>query len=279
MSSLETNTAMFSESQRVVYSRNPLHEVICQLQFPPILKIVGTSPFEFQEAIRAKFPSLQERFQDEVEAPAGVPAAVLEMLRSLAKRRVIGYDFTSEDNRWKVVLTRDFLAISTGDYSRWEEFREQLTLPLQALIQVYSPSSFSRVGLRYQNLIRRSALGLPADVNWSELIRSHVSGLLATQHRDAVTEYQASAEIGLPDQEAKVRMISGLARLGVPSNEQCFVIDNDFYTERKTNASDVDSTLRYFNEQSGRLFRWCIQDKLHAIMEPKPVSSVSPFGS
>ena len=204
---------LFSESPRVVYERNPLHEVICQLQFPPILKIVGASPFQFQEAIRAHFPSLQERFQDDIGARPDVPAAVLEMLRGLGKRQVVGYEFTSEDGRWKVALTRDFLAISTSSYSRWEEFREQLMLPLKALVDVYNPIFFSRVGLRYQNLLRRSALGVALDINWSELIEPHVAGLLATPQHASFAEYQVSAELKLPDQESSVRMSSGLVRL------------------------------------------------------------------
>ncbi len=274
MPNLEAS-ALFSESPRVIYERNPLHEVICQLQFPPILKIVGDSPFQFQEAIRARFPSLQERFQD-VEAPPGVPATVLEMLRGLAKRQVIGYEFMSEDGRWKVALTRDFLAISTSRYSRWEEFQEQLTLPLKALVEVYNPSFFSRVGLRYQNLIRRSVLGLAPNMNWSELICPHVAGLLATPQHASVAEYQVSAEINLPDQESNVRMTSGLVRLSSSHDEQCFLIDNDFYTEKKTHASDINTTLGYFNQLSGKLFRWCIKEELHGVMRPSSVSLDKP---
>ena len=47
---------MFSASERVLYGKRQLIEVICQLRFPTILSISAKEPAEFQEAIRAEFP-------------------------------------------------------------------------------------------------------------------------------------------------------------------------------------------------------------------------------
>jgi hypothetical protein len=42
----------FPESERIIYAKNPLESVICQLRFPAILKISSEPPVEFQETLR-----------------------------------------------------------------------------------------------------------------------------------------------------------------------------------------------------------------------------------
>lgn len=50
----------FPETPRVIYAKNPLFEVICQLRFPAILKIDSEIPAGFQEKLRASFPLFRE---------------------------------------------------------------------------------------------------------------------------------------------------------------------------------------------------------------------------
>ena len=51
----------FPEAERVVYRQNPLDRVVCQLKFPPILKIEREIPVEFQDRIRKDFPGFYEK--------------------------------------------------------------------------------------------------------------------------------------------------------------------------------------------------------------------------
>lgn len=53
------------EFDRVIYEYNPLFEVVCQLTFPPILKISHQEPVEFQDEIRFQYP-LVERTQPQI---------------------------------------------------------------------------------------------------------------------------------------------------------------------------------------------------------------------
>ncbi len=50
----------FPSANRVIFKRNPLKEVICQLRFPPILKIDSEIPANFQDLIRNEFPKYKE---------------------------------------------------------------------------------------------------------------------------------------------------------------------------------------------------------------------------
>src|SRR4051794_35988880 len=55
-STREASPMAFPDAPRVLYEINPLDEVVCQLKFPPVLRIDAEMPVGFQEAIRAQFP-------------------------------------------------------------------------------------------------------------------------------------------------------------------------------------------------------------------------------
>ena len=65
----------FPEAPRVLYELNPLHEVICQLRFPPVLRIETEVPSGFQERIRASFPYYEAK--PSLKLPAGLPPDVV----------------------------------------------------------------------------------------------------------------------------------------------------------------------------------------------------------
>jgi uncharacterized protein (TIGR04255 family) len=250
-------------------------EVICQLRFPPILRIEAEPPASFQERIRLEYPLLQDKTPETgIELPPDIPPVVAEMLRTaMSKRKLrIGYDFISADEKWKVALTTDFIALTTARYGRWEEFRPHIDPPLKALIEVYAPAFFTRIGLRYRDLIRRSQLGL-SNSAWSSLLRPHISGVLASPElAGAEVETFNQVLIKFPHNRGQVQIRHGLVQ-AVDNNEECYLIDSDFYTDKRTGINDVDDILSYFNRQSGRLFRWCIEERLHQAMEPDTVEA------
>ena len=165
----------FPESPRVRYGRNPLVEVVCQLKFPTILRIDAEPPAAFQEKIRHLFPEYR---MTQPQLPAGVrlPLEVRQMM--FGGTGGGSHEFLAGDEKSRVTLTRDFVALTTSDYSEWKNFSGMLANPLAALVEVYKPPYFSRVGLRYRDRIDRKSLGLEA-VAWGDLLRDEVAGELA----------------------------------------------------------------------------------------------------
>jgi uncharacterized protein (TIGR04255 family) len=270
----ESADELFPASERVVYKANTLVSVRCQLRFPAILRIDAEPPAAFQEIIRSEYPQLRDRSADLLQVPPEIPAPVAQFIRSAVSSQAqrTAYDFASEDGKWTVSLNREFLALTTTDYPRWEEFRKRLNGPLDALLKTYSPGPFTRIGLRYQNVIRRSRLGL-ANERWGALLEPHVIGMLGSEAIDRSTR-QAMTQtlIQFPKERGNVNIRYGLAQ-EQPSGELCYLIDNDFFTDKSTGAADVYTKLDFFNQQSGRLFRWCIGNgKLHLAMGPQPHS-------
>ena len=259
----------FPETKRVIYENNPLDKVICQLRFPPILKIDTKVPDEFQERIRDCFPEFSEKAEIKLpifkSAQKDTPAEVLQSITPMGNKN---YEFSSEDKVWTINLTRTFIALSTKEYKRREDFRTHLDAPLQAFIEIYKPSAFSRVGLRYIDIIRRSELNLN-DMPWSELLKPHALWLLGSSDvNNNIRSFQAQCEIELEDETSIARVMTGLVD-GQESDEECFMIDTDFYTTKKTATTDVDSKLDYFHIRGSRLIQWLITERLHKAMEPE----------
>ena len=260
----------FPEVRRVIFRKNPLDKVICQLRFPPILRIDSEIPSDFQDKVRKDFPNYSEVLEEvmvEIQSGKGsVPPDSLKQLIQSSQNK--NYEFSSEDGFWKINLTRTFLALTSSKYERWEQFKERLQLPLQTLIDTYAPAYFSRVGLRYIDVIKRSNLGLEA-TDWNELLKPPILGVLASPDiGKQVRAFENKHDVGLSDQESAVRIITRFVE-SANTGELCYMIDNDFSNSNKTPIDAVLEKLDFLNSRGSRLFQWCITEKLHNAMEPQ----------
>jgi uncharacterized protein (TIGR04255 family) len=262
--------------ERVIYERNPLVDVICQVRFPPILKIDTELPAAFQEAIRADFPVLTEKPGGEnalalpPEVVRDIPPQFAEQIGALgsAFNTKKAYSFASDDDGWVTVLSRDSLSLTANQYRQWPDFRGRLQLVLEALGSTYRPAHFSRVGLRYRDLICRSALGLD-DVPWSDLLEPHIAGEFTSE--DIASDITLAARqllFRLSEVRGQVRLQHGIATKD-GSDEPCFLIDADYFSTELTEVTDVWGLLEGLHSQAGRLFRWCIRDRLHVALDPR----------
>lgn len=262
----------FPITKRVIYKTNPLEQVICQLRFPPILRIDAEIPAAFQDKVRGEFPNYSETSEFKFELPPGIKGSipseiVNQMLQSSGGKN---YEFSSEDGLWKINLTRTFIALTSYEYERWEKFKDKLRLPLQALIEIYAPNYFSRIGLRYVDVIKRSVLGLQ-DTDWSELLQPYILGLLASQDVGShVSAFESRHDINLADGESIVKIIMRYTEAS-DTGEVYFVIDSDFFTTNKTQIPDATEKLDFFSARGTRLFRWCITERLHDAMGPQAI--------
>lgn len=264
------------KAERVIYRQNPLRSVICQLVFPPILSIESTLPAAFQERIRGDFPLFVEGAdRDELALPPSIaqmiPDEMRQALLSAGKRK---YRFASKDKAWSAHLSRDSLALETKQYQRWETFCARLRQIVDALISVYSPDSFGRLGLRYQNVIDRDVLGL-GPMPWRELLSPVALGPLDRQDlAPQVEEHNGVFSLRMNDAGDVIRAQYGLARADEATDGVAFWLDNDLFTNHELPA-EVDHVIQRaseFNRFNRGFFRWCILEPLHAAMGPEPAA-------
>lgn len=258
----------FPDSPRVIYDLNPLVDVFCQVRFPAILRIDSELPTRYQEALRELYPIFTEGpAQQQIKLDLSPQlAGLIGGGGPLSFRGRANYEFISLDKSLKVHLNRESLTLVSSRYRRWEEFKDQFRAALDPFLEEYSPPFFTRVGLRYRDVVQRGALGL-GDVEWRELLQPHIAGELSSPDiAQDVVQYVGQTTIRLQDQ-AQVLINHGLA--SNQNNEDCYLIDSDFSTEQKTEINDVIQSLDHFNQHARRLFRWCITNRLHDAMRPQ----------
>lgn len=259
----------FPECQRVIYKKNPLGEVICQLIFPPILKIDTEVPVAFQERVRNHFPN----FSEVSALNLGFLSGVEDQIQPEPPESPLckNYEFSSEDQQWKINLTRSFVSLSTKQYTRWESFKEKLKIPFDALHEAYTPAYFLRVGLRYTDVFNRTFLNFPPNTTWDKLLQPCILGIMGSSEmdiKDKVKNFVSVCEIGLSDGESNVKIKTALVK-AIKDGEICFMIDSDFYNTNKTTIDLTLSRLDFFNSRASRLIQWCIKKELHNAMEPQ----------
>jgi uncharacterized protein (TIGR04255 family) len=262
---------LFPDSERVLYDKNPLKEVISQFRFPTILRIREGQLADFQDIIRKDYPSYSEQepsFAVPPEAPKELVTIVEQMSVPLG---LVTHRFSTKDSRRFVSLRDDFMALAETKYERWESFKEEIIKAEDALKRVYEPAFYSRVGLRYRDIISRSELNL-TKVGWQDLIKTHVIAELGDKNvSDAILRIQTRVIIKIPDiPNGQIMLNHGLV---IPngSNEKCYFIDADFSVERKEGINEPFKILEKFNRLAGQLFRWTITERLHSAMEPRAI--------
>lgn len=259
---------MFPQVERVIYGKAPLAEVICQVRFPADLRIETEPPASFQQRIRVQFPLLKQTNRAFISAFPPELSRALESLVPATGSATI-WQFSTEDGTHTLELLKENLTLISRNYHRWEDFYALLKGPLSAFGEIYRPAFLTRVGLRYRDTIQRSKLGL-LGAPWSSLLKRHVLGELSEPDIEGRTiEAVRNLLLSLPERNAKVRLQHGFAEIE-GSNEQSYLIDCDFFVER-TEVNHADDTLQYFHSNAASYFRWCITEKLHNAMEPKPV--------
>ena len=235
---------LLSQHPRTHYAKAPVHEVICQLRFPTILSINQADPAEFQDRIRAVLPQYVKR----EEHPAPKPGQNAETVNN--------YHFLSADGKWKLNLTRDFIALSTLAYPGWEDFARMLDKPLAEFIQAYQPAYFQRIGLRYVNIVSRKKLDLEG-TPWSELFTPAYLGPLAE-----------------PDSSSTAKVKTGTGRLqarpGTPQDpEEKYILDLDLSMGGNLPCTFAAGALETLHGHAAPIFEGAVTDTLRQAMDPQ----------
>lgn len=264
----------FPESERVIFRNNPLNHVICQLRFPSILAIGARDPAGFQDHLRAEYPL----YEKEEQEPPEISEELTELLSSVgvsAPWRSFRHSFSTEDGTRIIKLSRDFVSVTENDYTEWDHLREEIQRAKTALEEEYTPPFYQRVGLRYQDVIDREAIGLEG-APWDALLDPALIGMLGPGFvRDEIDQVYTQASVNLADvvEDGSVTLRHGLADLERENGESddVYVIDADFFTTSKSEGNDVLDILDQFNRLAGNLFRWAITDTLRDALDPMDV--------
>lgn len=264
LSKLETMT--FPHSDRVVFNKNPLESVTCQLKFPTILEISTERPAKFQNEIRNDYPLFEKE-------QSGIPKEFEQFIAGLpipSVAEAVTYKFITREGTRLISLGPEFVAVKDDKYVRWEKFSGEVARAQAALEAIYKPAFYTRIGLRYKDVIDKAKLGI-ANESWETLLNPSLLGLLSAQdnvgsHVDLIQSEASMLIEEVQDARATIRHGKGRRK---SNQSEVYIIDIDFYTTERSNGNDVIEILGRFNRLGGDFFRWAITDRLRALLEPR----------
>jgi uncharacterized protein (TIGR04255 family) len=178
----------------------------------------------------------------------------------------------TEDTQRFISLTQEFVAVTEKQYRRWEDFRQEIYVARDAVEEVYQPAFYSRIGLRYQDVIDKAKIGLE-DEPWSALIKPEFTGILGSpivcediQQMRVESLIKVNEILG-----GWLHLRHGLIKPS-PQRPEVYFIDADFFTEDREATRHVGTVLDTFNRLAGYLFRWAITGRLENALAPEPIA-------
>lgn len=259
---------MFRNVPRVVYKRNQIVNVVCQLRFPTILAISARQPDEFQDAVRQEFP----RYQAKKEQPAPKLVNKGGVMVPEKQEEVLNHSFGSVAGDWQINLTNHFIALSAPQYTDWETFARKLDWVLAEFSRIYQPAWFERVGLRYVNAFSKEELGLE-DRRWNELLQPAFVGLLDeedVQDGDFLRCTQDAELKGRGGCRIKLHAGPGMVRRqGMQEKTARFILDLDVFMQGQIQTAHLTGALQTVHLNADNLFRNAITEELHEALEPR----------
>lgn len=232
----------FPVTSREVYTQNFIMEAVCQVRFPRLLEIESQVPAKFQRTLLPDFPLLASREQfgisfGQVGGDASTPMPT----------RTTVYDFRTSDGNVTVALCSEYVSIVMGKYVDWTTLRTYMVKALGAAAECYGIPIFTRLGLRYVNVIPQIA------EKWDEVLNPCLVGPLATVDMSSVRAWQSASSFSMGNAR-QLNMMASLGDAGTPS----FVLDLDIFST-SGGVFDVEAVATSFDEMNAQAtdaFNW-----------------------
>ena len=237
----------------------PLAEVVCQVRFPPILRINAEDPTAFQERIRDSFPlvDLEHAFVLRVPGPGAKEIPSAEPKASI-------YRFHTPDKQTTISLAADFYAVSTTAYTHWGDFAHLLSMVHEVVVQVYRPSYATRIGLRYINRLTLGNTGCQTIADLLSILRTELTAPIRNPAWGEAVEMRC--RLVLPDGPARLTMGTVFETQG---DGPAFVLDLDYFEEGQFGLTGLIERCTCYNEAIYRAFRWAIWDDKLEVFKPR----------
>jgi uncharacterized protein (TIGR04255 family) len=245
------------EYARRKYGANYLRLVLCQIQFPILMRF-DEPAFQgsLQEALRAEYPRVQQEQQIAVAMAAGGGLA--------STPAGIQWRYQDLDGRWSVVLQRNFAGLETNGYDDYEDFEQRLSRLLRALAQLGITVS-ERLGLRYINEFKHADGSRPSD--WKVLLRDDLLGIASEELLDGEIVH-AVQDIRTTRVDGTLVMRHGFVNGGDDGRGPYYLLDLDHFREgpRDFDEEALLNEGRSFHEAISRVFELTLRPAMRQHM-------------
>lgn len=239
------------EYDRVIYKNNPLENVLIQLKFPTMLLIDSKEPEEFQEKIRNSFP-----YYD---------SFVNKLSNNELPDTKKNYIFRKNQNGNEyIILNRDSISLTTDKYDNWENFKENFKLALDSFESIYNTNLYTRIGLRYTDIISRKKLNNPK-CKWNDLINEKYLGFLSGKFENKIFYNKNQYIIRLDNKNNIANISTSIEKRDYDNN--CFCLDTDLSFIGEVKNNEIEKRINCLHSYSRPIFRDIITKKLHEILK------------
>jgi uncharacterized protein (TIGR04255 family) len=254
----------FPHKPDVQLKNSPLVEVVCQVRFPAILRIPEEIPSAFQEHIRSQFPYFESELGLLVQLPK------LGAKKELQIEAPRTHRFLTSDKQNAISLAVDFYALTSNNYTTWENFSQYLDLVHKAMQAVYAPVYATRIGLRHINRVTLDNTGCATTGDLLDLFRPELTAQLRSKAWSDPVEMRN--RLVLTDGDAKLTMSTGY---GEERGQAFFLLDFDYFEEGQLSLDDLIGRCKNYNNVIYCAFRWCIRDNGFNVFRPKEKEALS----
>jgi uncharacterized protein (TIGR04255 family) len=217
---------------------NFIKTAVCELKFPTILEFEKNPPVDIQKKLRKDYPLFNR-----------VKSLDVGLNKTSTSQH---YTLHSSDGKWFVTIKPDFISLETTSYKTFEDFLKRLEVVLAASISSIDTDFFTRVGLRYINLIPIGGSEFKGFVNPT---------LVAPFENDIFGDLsQYSQIVSGALSSGRYNFRHGIKPLESDSQKPEYFLDFDYYNEM-VSTDNVTETLKAFHEYNFSFFYWCLGEK------------------
>lgn len=214
--------------------------VVCELRFPLLLELgADKAPAVFVNALRKRYPQMEQVNEFSVGPNGPTSSNAAHVFRSLR-------------GGWTVTLKPASVAIEAKSYPGYEKFRERILEMIEAAAPVIDSSFWTRVGLRYINLIPMDTGHQGSDYVNPALVAPLDSGVFR-----AVGECSGKIRGGTEDHGYTLQ--HGIKREGSSKGtvELSYLIDVDLWRS-EVELTDTMQVIDELHRLSFAVFDWSI---------------------
>jgi len=219
------------------FERNTIVQAFCELRFPTLPEIANDAPRDFVKLIRHAFP----HYEHKLDVKLGVTDRGMEQIPQATHR------FFSPSKLWTAWLRTSAVGIETRAYVDFESFVAQVGTVMAAAQPCLDTDFFTRVGLRYINVLPAAIGDLEGWVR-DELVGPMKPGPMSDAGH-YWCEVRGTTEIGT--------YTFRYGCVGVEGQGQRYVLDADFAAE-SVEWADAPGCIRRLNELNYYLYSWAI---------------------
>lgn len=237
------------------YKHNFLRQAVCEFRFPTLMELGDPRPPpSFVTALRKEYPTLELAS----ELTLGIGGGSNGSNNS--------HIFRSTKLNWIVSLKQSAFSIETSAYTNFAQMKERIMRVVEAASKVIDSDFFTRVGLRYINVINNSNDPVNGWIN-PELVSSLNSGNFS-----GIQEYAGKLQLTASDGGCLLQ--HGLRLNQHPSKGILpeYFLDTDTY-RNEVSLVDTEAALDAIHAQSFDIFDWAIGPKTREYLSAEKILS------